>query len=193
MKIAKKISDSVKELSAIQCITVCAILLALRVVLGYFSNFSLAILPSVKIGFDFLPIAICGMMFGPVPAAIVGGLGDILSFMLNPPGMYFPGWTLMGIINGFIWGLFLYQENNNKSWKFILRLVLCRITIAIPEIFLGTLWLIIQYNWELVPTITARAIKQLVSVPLEATIVYAISFAVKPINSSIKRKYKKQK
>lgn len=50
-------------------------------------------------------------MFGPIPAAIVGALGDILSFIIAPTGAYFPGFTINGFITGFIYGMFLYKNN----------------------------------------------------------------------------------
>ena len=80
---AKVFRDSSKELTKLQSLTICAMMLALRVVLGYFSNITLAITPDIKIGFNFLPIAITGILCGPVPAMIVGGLGDLLSFLIE--------------------------------------------------------------------------------------------------------------
>lgn len=66
---------------------------------------------NVKLSAAFLPIAVTGVMFGPIPAAIVGALGDILSFIIAPTGAYFPGFTINGFITGFIYGMFLYKNN----------------------------------------------------------------------------------
>ena len=76
-------------------------------------------------------------MFGPIPAAIVGALGDILSFIIAPTGAYFPGFTINGFITGFIYGMFLYKNNVTP-----LRVVLAWFTnMLCVETFLSAFWL----------------------------------------------------
>ena len=85
MSILKKFAASSRELSKVKVLAVCAMMLALRVILGIFSNFTLAIVPFVKLGFSFIPIVIVAYLYGPVCAAIVSGAGDILSIVLANP------------------------------------------------------------------------------------------------------------
>lgn len=164
-----KFKCSAQELSNIKSVAICAMMLALRVVVGYFANFSLAITPNAKIGFAFLPIAIVSMLLGPVCGMIVGGFGDILSFLLVPMGGYFFGWTLNGILVGMLYGLFLYKSDS----KILLRLIICELLINFAvEVPLGSLWLMIQYGkafWVMAGT---RAIKCLIAVPIETALVY---------------------
>ena len=112
MSLIKKFKDSSAELSSVKALAVCAMMLALRVVLGMFSNFTLAIVPFVKIGFTFIPIVITAYLYGPVCAGIVGGAGDILSIILANPTAFSitPGITVCCIIEGVIYGLFLYRS-----------------------------------------------------------------------------------
>ena len=56
MTYLKKFPSSSKELGHVQTLAVCAMMLALRVILGIFTNFTLAIMPFVKIGFSFIKI-----------------------------------------------------------------------------------------------------------------------------------------
>lgn len=164
-----KFKDSAKELSSVKSVALCAMLLALRVVVGYFANFSLAITPNAKVGFSFLPIAITAMLFGPVCGMIVGGLGDIISFLLVPMGGYFFGWTLNGILVGMLYGLFLYKADG----KMLLRLVICELLINFAvEVPLGSLWLMIQFQKAFWVMASTRAIKCLIAVPLETVLVY---------------------
>ena len=87
MNLLASLRRSVNECKNIYCIAAIAMLLALRVVLGMFANLTLPAFGSmVKLSAAFLPIAVAGIMFGPVPAALVGALGDIISFMLVPTG-----------------------------------------------------------------------------------------------------------
>lgn len=173
-----KFRSSAQELSDVKGISLCAMLLALRVVVGYFANFSLAITPNAKFGFAFLPIAITGMLFGPVGAMIVGGLGDILSFMIAPMGGYFFGWTLNGILVGLLYGLFLYKADS----KILIRLIICEILINFAvEVPLGSLWLYIQQGkafWVMAGT---RAIKCLIAIPIETMLVFFFKKVLKRV------------
>lgn len=164
-----KFRSSANELSNVRGVALCAMLLALRVVVGYFANFTLAITPNAKVGFAFLPVAIASMLFGPVCGMIVGGLGDVISFLLAPMGGYFFGWTLNGILMGMLYGLFLYKTDK----KILLKLIICELLINFAiEVPLGSLWLYIQYNkafWVMAGT---RAVKCLIALPVETALVY---------------------
>ena len=175
-----KFRSSAGELSSVKGISLCAMLLALRVVVGYFANLTLAITPNAKVGFAFLPIAITGMLFGPVGAMIVGGLGDILSFMIAPMGGYFFGWTLNGILVGLLYGLFLYKADS----RILLRLIICEIIINFGiEVPLGSLWLYIQLDkafWVMAGT---RAVKCLIAVPIETMLVFFFKNVLKRVKT----------
>ncbi len=112
MSFLKKFSESSKELADVRALAVCAMMLALRIVLGIFSNFTLAVMPFVKIGFSFIPIVIIAYLYGPVCAAIVSGAGDILSIILANPTAFSitPGITVCCVIEGLIYGVILYKS-----------------------------------------------------------------------------------
>ncbi len=166
-----KFRDSSKELTKLQSLTVCAMMLSLRVVLGYFSNATLAITPDIKIGFNFLPIAITGILCGPVAAMIVGGLGDLLSFLIAPMGFYFPGWTISGILVGLLYGLFLYKTKCS-----LVSIIICEVIIGVfVEIALGSLWLLIQYDKAFFIMAGVRGLKTLVATPVEIAVIFFFS------------------
>ncbi|MGN0452888.1 MAG: folate family ECF transporter S component [Ruminococcus sp.] len=185
MNILRKFPDSAKEIKNLSCMTVCALMLALRVVLGYFSNISLSITPNAKIGFAFLPIAIVATLYGPVWGLVVGGLGDVLSFMVMPMGNYFFGWTLNAMLVGMVYGLFLYKN----SGKFLLKLIICEIVIAfVIEVPLGSLWLMIQFSkafWVMAGT---RALKWIIAIPIETVLILYFSKLTDWILKHIKKK-----
>ena len=83
------------------CIAVCrlilpkeavplAALIALNVVITRFLSIST---PIFRIGFSFLTIVCAATLFGPIEAAIVGGLGDLLGALLFPSGPFFPAYA----------------------------------------------------------------------------------------------------
>lgn len=165
MSISKKIFNSFTELKKVHSLSAIAMLLALRVVLGFFANGTLAFFGNtIKITGAFLPIAVTAAMFGPVPAALVGALGDIISFLLNPiGGAYFPGFTISGLLTGLIYGLFFYKN----------EITLPRTAIAwgvntlLVETFLAAYWLYLlnsasggnTYDIYLVARFISQAIK----------------------------------
>ena len=114
LTLAQKFSKSAQMLKNPQSLAVCGMLLALRIVIGYFSNLTLAISPDIKIGFSFLPVAIAGILCGPVASGIIGALGDLFCFLLAPMGAYFPGWTINGLLVGLLYGIFLFESKKYK-------------------------------------------------------------------------------
>ncbi len=165
--IGEKFRKSAGLLKSPQSLAVCGMLLSLRIVIGYFSNLTLAISPDIKIGFSFLPVAIAGILFGPVASGIIGALGDLFCFILAPMGAYFPGWTVNGLLVGLLYGIFLFE-----SKRFISSLVICEIVSGLlVEITLGSLWLYIQYSKAFWITAGARGIKTLIAIPIEIALI----------------------
>lgn len=173
-----KFRNSASELSNVRSLSTCAMMLALRVVVGYFANFSLAVTPNAKVGFAFLPVALASIICGPVCGMIVGGLGDIISFLLVPMGGgYFFGWTLSGMLVGMLYGIFLYKNDCT-----LIKLIICEVIIAVfIEIALGSLWLKIQFGnafWVMTAT---RSVKALISLPIETALVYFFAKFIKKV------------
>lgn len=178
-KVIEKFKGSASELARPQSVAVAAMLLALRVVLGYFSNFTLNLTPSIKFSFSFLPLALCGALLGPTVGLIVGGLGDIFSYILNPAGgAYFPGWTLDAALTGLLFGIFLYKCQGSASHRLVMTIA-AKVTIAIfVELLLGTFWLHVQFGMPYFVTFASRALKQLVFTPIEIVIIFTLSSAL---------------
>ncbi len=134
MSIIKMFRKSSQNLSKIQVLCVCSMMLALRIVLGMFTNFTLSFAPFVKIGFSFLPIVIVAYLYGPVCSAIVSGVGDILSIVLSNPTSFsiMPGITVCYILEGLILGVVLYGHTLNLRRiivAFVCVLLLCRLPL----------------------------------------------------------------
>ena len=181
MTYLKKFASSSKELSHVQTIAVCAMMLALRVVLGIFSNFTLAIMPFVKIGFTFIPIVIVAYLYGPVCAAIVSGAGDVLSIILANPTAFSlnPALTACYIWEGVIYGVILYQSAFNLKEIIIAKaaaLLLC----ALP---LNTLILSGMMN---IPYLTLLLYRAAVLIPFGVVEVLITRFIIKPLLARIK-------
>jgi len=100
-----------------------AMLLAVEIVLSRLVSIRT---PITTIGFGFVPLVIAGILFGPVPAAIVAVLADILGAILFPIGAYYPPLTLTALLVGLTYGFFLYKRSfDPKKASDWIRLVLC--------------------------------------------------------------------
>ena len=138
------LKNSVLELKKIQSLAAIAMLLALRVVLGMFANATLPLFGNaIKISPSFLPIVMAGALFGPVPAMLVGALGDVLSYLIAPTaGGFFPGFTVSGALTGLISGFALYNRQITPpraavSWA---------VNTLVVETFLAAYWLFLLYS-----------------------------------------------
>ena len=185
----KMLKNSILELKNPRSLALIAMLLALRVVLGMFANTTLPVFGNaVKISGAFLPIAMAGAMFGPVPALLVGALGDIVSFLIVPTGAYFPGFTVSGALTGLIYGFFLYQN------RFTLpRVILAwSVNTLVVETFLAAYWLFLLYSASAGKSYEAwllsRVISQAVKCVPEILIVFGAGRLICKAERSLSRK-----
>ncbi len=112
-----------------------AVLIALEIILNRFLSYSE---PNLKIGISFVPIALCGIMFGPYWAGAAAGIADVLGTFLSPFGGIYPPITLTAILTGISFGLFLHRKNV----KFFPNIVLCTLVNTVGlSLFLQTYWL----------------------------------------------------
>jgi len=146
-------------------LTMLALLTALQVVLG-----NLTQIPFIgkQFNFGFLPVIAAGALLGPVPAAVVGGLGDFIGAHLFPAGAYFPGFTLTSAVVGILYGLPLYRKQ--PCW---IRAAVAAVLGMIPNLFLNSLWLSMLYSsktyWVWV---ASRAVSYLVEIPVQVILIY---------------------
>lgn len=90
-----------------------AMLAALNVVTAEVMVFP--VIPKVlELSFGFVPIAVCGMLFGPVPAMLVAVVADVIGAAIFSAGDFFLGYTLTALLTGLFYGLFL--RRNDLKW-----------------------------------------------------------------------------
>jgi ECF transporter S component (folate family) len=135
----------------------------------------------LRLSFAYVPFILIGTLLGPVWGAVIGGAEDILGMLLMPKGTYFPGFTLNALLTGVIYGVFLYNRPNNKSY--LIRLILSVITVnVLIHIGLTTLWLSIMYKKAFVALIATRIVANVIQMPLQIGSMFAIKiFLDKPV------------
>lgn len=148
-------------------ITLIGVLVAIEVVLSRFLSINLW---SNKIGFAFVPCALCAMLFGVGPTVILEVIADLLGATLFPSGSFFPGFTLTAALRGLSYGLLLSKKQTP------LRILL---VVLFNQLFLGlvvnTLWISILYGSSFGALMITRVVQCLVLVPVEFVVITAIA------------------
>ena len=150
--------------SATSRLVIMAFLIAMEIILTRFCSINT---PILRIGFGFLPVAMMGIMFGPVWAAAGYAIGDLLGMLIFPSGAYFPGFTLTAFLTGLVFGLFLH--NREITWKRVLPASL--IIILGCNLILDTLWLSILMGDGLIALLPTRIFKCAVMLPIHLILI----------------------
>ncbi len=160
------------KIKAIFRLSFAAMLVAVSCILS-FGKFAVG--PNVNVTFFFLPIAVGAMCLGPLPAAAIGGIADILGCLIMPTGPYFPGFTINAAITGLVYGAF-FKGQKPKLWKIIIaRLVL----MIVVDLILTPLWLHLLYSTPLVWAFwVQRFIKCAIVCPIEIVVILIVNSAV---------------
>ncbi len=153
--------QSLTQLKKPVTLTTAAMYIAIYVVF-YGAKIPLAM--ESRLSITFLPLAASAYLMGPVTAMIVGAIGDILSFVFFPSGQYFPGFTLSAILNGLIFGVFLYRARNHLYTRCVISVLIMG---AFINIGLNTLWLALLYKKAFVFYLMTRSIKNIIALPIE--------------------------
>lgn len=167
LQMRKQFADSFEELKNLRTLVMTALFIAIAVVLGFFS---VQLTENLKLGFSFIANELTAMMFGPVVGGIMGGIADIIKYLLNPTGPFFFGFTFNAILGAVIYGVMLYKKP--ISFK---RILASKIIVAIiVNVFLNTYWLSILYGNAFLAILPPRLIKQIITVPIQAIMLYGV-------------------
>ena len=139
---------SEKRISKTHRIVLMALLAAIQIVLSRFLSINLW---NLKIGFAFVPIALAGMLLGPMGAGLTGVVADLIGATLFPSGAFFPGFTLTAFATAFGYGFFLHKKQGMAN---ILGAVL--FSEIVGTILLNTLWISILYGTPFIPVMIPR-------------------------------------
>lgn len=105
------LADFSAELKNPRSLTLGALLAAIYAVSYSPVAGNFVIVPGViEIRFGFIAIAVVAALSGPVMAALVAFIGDIIGTLLFYGGSFFWGYTLSWVLLGIVFGVFFYKE-----------------------------------------------------------------------------------
>lgn len=142
-------------------------LVAVEVVLSRFLSINT---PFVKIGFAFVPCALCAVLFGFGPTVALEVVADLLGATLFPSGSFFPGFTLTAALRGASYGLLLHKKQTPLR---ILAVVLFNQLVL--GLLVNTLWISILYGSPYGALVVTRLAQCLPLIPVEFVIIAAVA------------------
>lgn len=141
-------------------IAILGLLVALQIV---FTRFASITLPFIRIGFDFFPIAITGILFGWALAGIASFGADLIGIFLFPSGAaFFPGFSLTAFLKGAIYGAFLYQQPKSMT-----RIIGAVVVESVVTLVLNSIWLYMMMGPAMFASLPARLINFAVMLPVK--------------------------
>lgn len=160
-------------------LTLLAMLTAVSIILARFLGFYIT--DSVRVSFEYFPIILAGVLFGPLAGAVVGGLADFLGATLLSGLGFFPpvivGPILAGLLSG-IFAKYVFKGSLDSLWKAIL-------TAAIPDLLANLLWgtfsLSLLYHSPFFAFLALRTPMKLVITVVDTVLVLAVYKALQPI------------
>lgn len=152
----------------VRVLTAAAMLVALTVILSFFTIY---ITQSARFSFSFVPMAMGGMLFGPVVSSIIGVLSDIIGYIIKPTGPYMPLFTLNALITGMVYGIFLFKKKPTLK-----NIVTAQIIVTIlVDITLNSCWLVLLYGQGFAAILPLRILKSTLFFPVQVLILYLIA------------------
>lgn len=143
------------------------LLIALEII---FTRFFSIQTPLFRLGFGFLPIAIVGLLHGPLWAGAAAGIGDLIGVFMAGTASYFPGFTLTAVLTGVVYGLFLHNKNN---WSRIIPAVL--LVTLVLQLGLDSVWLAILYPNSIGGMMPMRILKSMVMIPVQVVMIRIVA------------------
>jgi len=125
-----------------------ALLIAAEIVLNRFCSINTM---GLKIGVAFLPMALCGALYGPWVGAACYAAADLIGAMLFPTGPYFPGFTFSVAMIGAVFGFTLRGapdrwETGRERLSAAVRIAAAAVADCGIGLFLNTLWIDMLYG-----------------------------------------------
>jgi ECF transporter S component (folate family) len=172
---------SALELKDVRCITTTGILIAISVVLEMFVFKT----PSYKINFAYLPMAVIGMIYGPVVCVLAEIPADILGAVFVPDGAINPIYTGIAMFEGLIYGMFLYNKRIDKSAKSHLSVLGAQGCVCfISHVILNSLaMLMLKYATPSSLTVFfgTRIVKNLIQYPIDIALLIVVLVPVSAV------------
>ena len=124
------------------------------------------------INFGGFPIIFAGVVFGPLVGGIVGGIGDVVSFIVRPTGPFMPHFVLTSALTGIIPGLMMRllkaEMPKFPLWKIFISILVGQV---ITSVLMVPYFRNILFTTPLLVTMSRAVAKQAINIPAYSIII----------------------
>lgn len=180
--------DALSELKDIRMVTVCALMIALRVAM---KGLGIPIAPTLKINIAFVINALGAMIFGPVVAALGACVSDVLGFLCWPQnGIYFVPYMFVEVAGSVIFALFLYRAKLTPGRAILSRFCIDMLVNIGMNIPISMLYyrMVLGYDMKTL-VIIQSVVKNICMFPIESWILTVFLSLMVPITYRLKLTY----
>ena len=167
-------AQALEDFKRLRNLIICAMMVAACVALSYIP--SIPVTDGVRVTWGFLARSVCGLVCGPVSALAFGFVEDTVSFLMNPQGVYFPGYALTTMLGTMIYALFLYRTRVT-----VLRIFLAKLCTNIMNVLLGALWSSILYGKAYFVLASSSAVKNAIMLPVQTVMLFWLFSLLLPV------------
>lgn len=164
-----------------------ALLISLNIVLTRVASLRLVVggIEGIRIGIGGFPVILAGIMFGPLAGGIVGAIGDVIGFYINPMGPYMPCFTLTAALTGVIPATILipFRKTIPTLWLLILAIGIGQF---ITSIILVPYFLNRVFAVPILPFMPGRIISQVINIPIYAFLVDTVTKRISLTNTGFR-------
>jgi len=91
---------------------------------------------ALRINFASIPLIMSGIVLGPAAGLITGAAADIINFMVKPDGPYFPGFTIVSALSGFIPGIIYKYIKKDLNFNLLNTIFISLLSVGFVSVFI---------------------------------------------------------
>lgn len=173
--------SSLQQMKSTQTIVFCGLMAAMGAVLKLTTSISIG--NYLRLGFDWIPSRIVDFMFGPAVGAFFAMVMDVVKHFLKPMGAFDVRFTFAVMLEGLIYGFFLYKKPV-KFWRVFASRLLATIVI---NIIINTYLLSTIMGKGYLAILPPRLLKNMIALPIEAVIMFFVLTSVSKLLVKLKK------
>ena len=160
---------------SVQVLVFLGLMGALSIVLSFVGTIRIG--NYLRVGFSDLPNRLNDFLLGPFLGALFGGVMDIVKYLLQPTGPFFPGYTLSAVCGSLMFGSITHGMHGHKLS--LGRIFAAELLIKVfVNIGMNTAWSCILYGNTLMAILPARIVANLIQLPLDTAVIYFVLFSL---------------
>lgn len=93
-------------------------------------------IPALRINFSSVPLLLSGILLGPFAGFLTGAAADIINFIAKPGGPFFPGFTLVSGLTGFIPGIIYKYVKKDINYNLLNTIFISLLSVGFVLVFI---------------------------------------------------------